>query len=220
MKSEVRLLALMLFSLFTFNGCHSICSHFAYSDCLDRAFANCYARHRAAKAWRDFSCHCVPDDPHIHYYKDGFLDGFTDVANGGKGCLPAIPPRRYWKSCYETAEGRLKICAYFQGYSAGVQAAFETGNARSTRFPTPTHPYVNPDCPSCPPNALEPSLESLQDGELLMPGARPIPPAPPGDLSGNDLSLPSESIRGSTFPSSDSPADVPRLDQLFAPDLK
>src|SRR5262245_41521457 len=39
-------------------------------------------------------------------YACGFKDGFADLYAGGTGEPPPLPPRRYWKSRYETSQGQ------------------------------------------------------------------------------------------------------------------
>jgi len=213
-------LALVLCWAFAFSGCHGICDQFSYIECMDNAYASYRAQSQANKAWKHYSRQCADGDPHKCYYKDGFLDGFYDVAMGGQGCLPAIPPRRYWKSCYETAEGRLKICAYFQGYSAGVQAGFETGKARSNRLPTSFHSYPGPTCPTCPANTLPPLLDGLPEDGQLIPGILPIPPAPLNDQIGNGPILPYDPIPEDIVPFPTPLRVIPPSDQLFAPEAE
>lgn len=136
------------------SGCQiqqGIQNQLQYCEPLDEACHSIHIRIVAHREWKRYVHACPPGDPHRCYFKDGFIDGFIDVASGGQGCLPVIPPRKYWKSCYETEEGQLKIQAYFQGYPEGVQAAFQTGNSRSARLPTSIHASGGANCPSCPP---------------------------------------------------------------------
>ncbi|WP_437191419.1 hypothetical protein [Planctomicrobium sp. SH527] len=148
------LLSGMLVCALWFSGCQiqqGIQHQIQYCEPLDEACQSIHIKMAAHREWKHYVHLCPPDDPHRCYFKDGFIDGFMNVASGGQGCLPAIPPRKYWKSCYETEDGQLKIQAYFQGYPEGVQAAFETGNSRSTRLPTSIHANSSANCPSCPP---------------------------------------------------------------------
>lgn len=186
-KSCLPLAGAILFSV-AVTGCQwkqCIDDQLAYCEPIDDACAATSARFSAHRAWRQYSHLCIDGDPHKCYFKDGFLDGFCDVATGGDGCLPAIPPRKYWKSCYETEAGRAKICAYFQGYPQGVQAAFELGRARSTRLPSTLPAYLRASCPSCP------NPQQTIPAELLDPtwegGVSPVPPVPESFNDGSPL---------------------------------
>jgi hypothetical protein len=57
----------------------------------------------------------------------GFRDGFQNVASGGTGCPPPLPPRKYWTWKYQTAEGQAKVAAWFEGFAYGASAAEERG---------------------------------------------------------------------------------------------
>ena len=56
-------------------------------------------------------------------FKYGFQQAFIDVANGGNGALPAIPPTRYWSAPYRTTWGHNKARNWFEGYQAGASTA-------------------------------------------------------------------------------------------------
>ena len=62
-------------------------------------------------------------------YAKGFEDGYYDVASGGEGCPPALPPKKYWRAAYQTPVGREHIEAYFQGFRDGAAAAKADGAA-------------------------------------------------------------------------------------------
>ncbi len=56
-------------------------------------------------------------------FRFGFQQAYIDIANGGTGALPAIPPPRYWAAPYRTAWGHNKARNWFSGYEAGASAA-------------------------------------------------------------------------------------------------
>ncbi|MDH3716619.1 MAG: hypothetical protein OES79_00735 [Planctomycetota bacterium] len=61
-------------------------------------------------------------------YARGFEDGFVDFLDaGGTGQPPPVPPRRYWRAKYQTADGQLAIQQWFSGYEDGVRAAQASG---------------------------------------------------------------------------------------------
>lgn len=56
-------------------------------------------------------------------FRYGFQQAFLDIANGGSGALPAVPPSRYWTAAYRTTWGHNKAREWFEGYEAGANAA-------------------------------------------------------------------------------------------------
>ena len=56
-------------------------------------------------------------------FEFGFQQAFIDIANGGSGALPTIPPPRYWTAAYRTTWGHHKAQQWFEGYQAGASAA-------------------------------------------------------------------------------------------------
>ena len=78
----------------------------------------------ARQAWQDRAPH-FGDQPQLGAFGAGFRAGYTDVATGGTGCPPPLPPRKYWSWKYQTPEGQAKVAAWFSGYPYGAQAAEE-----------------------------------------------------------------------------------------------
>jgi hypothetical protein len=80
----------------------------------------------AEKAW-----HCQKNQfcnqQHSKEFKDGFTEGFMEVAAGGNGCVPAVAPKQYWGWRYQSAQGQSAVNAWFQGYPMGVRAAEQAG---------------------------------------------------------------------------------------------
>jgi hypothetical protein len=62
-------------------------------------------------------------------YAQGFEDGYYDVASGGDGCPPALPPKKYWRATYSTPAGAEHVDAWFQGFRDGAAAATADGAA-------------------------------------------------------------------------------------------
>lgn len=101
---------------------------FAYSDRVDRMVLGWRNKAFAHHAW---SCrkHQFGGRACLAHFGHGFCQGYRDVAAGGNGCLPVVPPRSYWSWRYQTAEGQAKVAAWFDGYPAGAIAAAEDGAA-------------------------------------------------------------------------------------------
>lgn len=96
-------------------------------------------------------------------FREGFIDGYHNVAQGGNGCQPAMPPRKFWSWKYQTAEGQCKVQAWYQGWSYGAKAAEEDGIgfyreiqvSGALEQSLKQYGYgVDPNCPNCPPNAM------------------------------------------------------------------
>lgn len=68
------------------------------------------------------------DREYSDHFKQGFIDGYSDVCDGGDGYVPAVPPEDYWKYQYQCAEGAKCVNAWFKAYPAGVKAAREDGS--------------------------------------------------------------------------------------------
>ncbi|EMI20574.1 hypothetical protein RMSM_02499 [Rhodopirellula maiorica SM1] len=78
----------------------------------------------AAKAWHCQKANfCNPSNA----FKDGFIAGYMDIANGGNGCTPAIAPSQYWGWMYQSSNGQLAVNDWFAGFPMGVKAAEQDG---------------------------------------------------------------------------------------------
>lgn len=66
----------------------------------------------------------------------GFADGYCDVATGGRGVVPAVPPPKYWGSGQRDPVGNEWAREWFAGFSAGSQVAFQNGAAAHAKVPT------------------------------------------------------------------------------------
>ncbi len=76
-------------------------------------------------------------------FRYGFQQAFLDIANGGSGALPAVPPPRYWTAAYRTTWGHNKARDWFEGYEAGANAA--KCSALREAQSVPTAAYRGPD---------------------------------------------------------------------------
>lgn len=65
-------------------------------------------------------------------YKDGFQQAYIDIANGGSGECPPVPPPRYWNTFYRSSCGEKYAERWFDGYRAGAAMAnIELGKLRT-----------------------------------------------------------------------------------------
>ncbi len=100
-------------------GCRCIETfHDAYIDgpirCYrERVWAERAYNVRFGNCHRDFETH----------FERGFIEGYSAVSQGGDGFVPAMPPRAYWGSEYQTADGAQCVNTWFEGYPAGAAAA-------------------------------------------------------------------------------------------------
>lgn len=89
----------------------------AYSRCYDERVARCRAEQRGFVAVN--KCYPSADSD----FQQGFVQAYVDIALGGNGDVPPIPPERYWKTCERDPEGYCEADHWFAGYSAGAQRA-------------------------------------------------------------------------------------------------
>ncbi len=66
---------------------------------------------------------CDRDYP--DHFRQGFVDGYSDVCNGSDGYVPAVPPEKYWSVKYQSPEGAKCVNTWFKAYPLGVKAARE-----------------------------------------------------------------------------------------------
>ncbi len=93
--------------------------HFGSSDgWFDRKST----RHAAIRSANQALRRCYGDNVG-HDFRQGFQQAFMDIANGGSGAVPAVPPPRYWSAPYRTVWGHEKADEWFDGYDAGGDAA-------------------------------------------------------------------------------------------------
>ena len=63
------------------------------------------------------------DRPYEEHFQSGFCAGYTDMANGGDGYVPALPPQEYRGFEFQSADGAQCVNSWFEGYPEGVAAA-------------------------------------------------------------------------------------------------
>jgi hypothetical protein len=121
-------------------------------------------QHLARRAWRSMRYAYPAEAPYARHFRRGFLAGYVNVASGGNGCPPVLPPKEYWGACYQTPEGREKILTWFDGFHQGALVAAQDGVGNWTEIPTslpcnvrglsrrgPYAPAMTPGAPSMPP---------------------------------------------------------------------
>ncbi|WP_145371509.1 hypothetical protein [Maioricimonas rarisocia] len=91
------------------------------------------AKHRAGQAFGEYVEACGHHP--THDFHAGFVDGYVDVAQGGSGVVPPIPPEAYWGAASRTPTGHQRAQDWFAGYSAGAEAALSSCCAAYNRVP-------------------------------------------------------------------------------------
>lgn len=157
------------------------CKGLAECDCIDDFMIGYRNRAMAEKAW-----HCRKanfcNTRYAREFKDGFIQGYMEVASGGSGCTPAMAPSAYHGWQYQSADGHSAVNAWFQGFPQGVRAAEEdgVGNWQSIgmsnyRQPAPLAPALVP--------AVAPGIA---DSEISNPFYSDEIPAPEPDPATSD----------------------------------
>lgn len=158
-------------------------------------------RYLAKEAWNSlqetYGC--------MNHEKDfgrGFREGYHNVASGGPGCPPILPPRRYWSVRYMSMDGRARTEAWFAGFRYGALVAEQDGVGLFMELPTSlpsedtrrkvplpadlyeesepgsTAPEVPPSPGEFVPPPLEEGVPPMQPVTEPDPMANPSPPSP------------------------------------------
>jgi hypothetical protein len=154
----------------------------AVSGCADLREYKINQRNKylAKRAW---DCN-APLYHEVEYPEDfarGFEKGYYDVACGGNGCTPALPPRRYWTVTYASPVGHRRTHAWFEGYKYGAAVAEQDGIGVYITVPT-GHPAPPPpiDLKAIMAETSDKSAAPAPAGETPAPTPpKPAPPAPP-----------------------------------------
>lgn len=176
-------LLLALVATLSSTGCtlfRGINEYVAYNDACDEFVLNWRNHVWSWQAWRA-RMHQFAGQPQFFSFGEGFRDGYQEVASGGDGCPPAIPPRRFWSYRYQSPEGQAKVAAWFAGYPYGVQAAREDGAAgfRDVQISGTTgamysSAYAGGNCPTCLDTHVAPGeggmpVPHTEEGHPMMP---------------------------------------------------
>jgi hypothetical protein len=143
-----------------------------HNDAIDEFMVGYRNSAWSAKSWhanKDRFC----NQAHNRDFQAGYRAGYEDVAAGGNGCTPSLPPRSYWGWRYQSPEGQAKVAAWFAGYPHGAAAAEQDGlggwsQIRTTSPPTQVMPGAGPhDGPMPSGGAPTPAAGmELRDGPL------------------------------------------------------
>lgn len=100
-------------------------------------------------AWDRYESQCRRS-PSKHF-QNGFRDAFYEIADGGDGKVPPIPPKKYWNAYYRSPEGKVYAQQWFNGYRVGASTAMERGLDRMNKIATSVEECGcgGRGCPSC-----------------------------------------------------------------------
>jgi hypothetical protein len=84
----------------------------AYNDTTESVILGWRNHVWSKRAWYQ-QRHLFAAHPYVVDFGEGFRAGYLDVAGGGDGCVPVLPPRKYWSWRYQSPEGQAKTNAWF-----------------------------------------------------------------------------------------------------------
>ena len=105
------------------NGIHQGVTN---NQALDEFMVSYRNRAWSARSWHN-NKHKFCNRKYMKDFQAGYRAGYEDVASGGHGCTPALPPSEYWGWKYQSPEGQAKVNAWFEAYPLGARAAEEDG---------------------------------------------------------------------------------------------
>ena len=153
-------------------------------------------------AWRCNRPNYVDCQEYLFHFGKGFRAGYRNIAEGGNGCPPMLPPRDYWGPCYDSAEGQKKVVSWFDGHQHGVAAAAMNGLEGSGRIMTSNQLYqkcsADIELPISGNHSADHGLSPSQQPQLVptitpQPSLVPAPPSLPQNGNGAPGQLPSSS---------------------------
>jgi len=175
--------AALALPLFFSSGCLSLQEHVNETLLCARNCSDSW------HAWRCYQTAC-PDNPdYPHHYGKGFRQGYRDVAAGGNGCPPTLPPSCYWSVCYQSPAGQAKVQEWFRGYVFGANAAQIDGVADFNTIMTSARLFGR-----CGPQAAPGDIHYTDhgsgwssDGSQMSPMSTPATDGNPPALPGADI---------------------------------
>jgi hypothetical protein len=157
---------------------------------------------------------CYDDVDHRCDFASGFRDGYRATAERGDHCLPMMPPRKFWKHCYQDCEGRQEIDAWYEGYAHGMLAANQDGVYDSQQLP-----FYGLQQYGGIPNATHSAALEENDRIEPVPEPTPLKELPVDETYGEPVSAPpvtGHSIPAPAPPRSE-PENLPDSEQVISP---
>lgn len=177
------LAAALVLPLFTCAGCQSLIEEvdgtlICVRNCSDSWHAWCYYRST-----------CPDDSYYPHHYGKGFRAGYRNVADGGDGCPPTLPPQCYWSVCYQNPAGQAKVQEWFRGWVFGANAARIDGVAEYGQIMTSQRLFGR-----CGPSSSPSDIHYVDqgsgwssDGNQMSPTPTPTTPVNPPQAPGVEI---------------------------------
>ncbi len=149
-------------------------------------------------AWDRYEaqCHRCPSK----HFKNGFRDAFYEIADGGDGKVPPIPPKKYWNAYYRSPEGKVYAQQWFNGFRVGAATAIRRGLDRMNEIATSTEACGcgGTGCASCSTGSFPQMGEPLHtndgfwssDGRTAAPPIGEIHSSPNGSMAIPDPGTP------------------------------
>ena len=104
-------------------------NYFLRQCCRVPLFEWCYinhtARRRGGHSFKRYQKQCgrsLCGD-----FQNGYLRAYVDVANGGNGATPAVPPEDLWTAPNRSSDGFARAQQWFDGYATGAIQADRDG---------------------------------------------------------------------------------------------
>ncbi|MCA9013979.1 MAG: hypothetical protein KDA77_01485, partial [Planctomycetaceae bacterium] len=106
-----------------------------YQTDLDKYVVKHAAKKCAHQSLKTMACSCK--DKPSKAFRKGYQQAYIDIALGGSGEVPPVPPEEYWAAHYRTPEGYLEVQEWFTGYKLGAEHALADGRYDYNKIATP-----------------------------------------------------------------------------------
>ena len=173
-----------------------------FEGCVSNQMVDYSNRALAEKAWIREKHH-FRDRQYRQEFKDGFIQGYINVAAGGDGCTPTLAPPKYWGWAYQTPYGQAAVSAFFQGFPIGAKAAEQDGVGYWNEIPTSglsnaVQPYGSEVILEESVPIPVPELQTPESVEVLSPSAASLNIESPSDEEVGSLEITSAKIDKTT----------------------
>lgn len=152
-------------------------------------------------AWIYYRANCPDETWYPHHYGKGFRAGYRDVAAGGEGCPPMLPPQCYWSVCYQSPAGQAKVQEWFRGYVFGANAARIDGVSDYNTIMTADRLFGRCETPSAA------DIQYRDNGSGWSSDGNHLTPTPESETPGDYTPLPGAEIPSDPYFPDTAPAE-------------